>query len=341
MTPKHLYTQKREIFFEKGSLMNKRLVLGLIIALLVLTTFLSGCAGTSRIGSFFQNGDYLKHSKIIDFFIFFTLFFSLTYLGFTKWFSGEFGKGGTGKGAVVGLSLALSLALTFAIITQTKFSITSLFPLAKSILFLAVTLLLYGLLNNILKVEGKMSKVLLFIFSLILVYVLFSIFTYFVCMTENNNGDPACRGGPFTWLGKMGQKHIWGSWFSSPLFGSGSSGGSGIIGGSGSGSGVSGGSGKGAAPGTIGPDGQPIPAFQTSGQFFDYFGLKLDGEDGGTSYGTWIFGIVVLLILLGLGYWYWRRRGARQTLEHVNLDIKNLKNRLSQLWQRRAEIKES
>lgn len=190
--------------------MNRRRFFTLVLLLLIVSLFISGCAGTRRINDFFQQGEYKQHNKLIDFMIFFTLFFAMAYLGFSKWFGEGFGKPGGAKGAVVGLSIALSLMLTFALVTQTKFSITTLFPLAKAVLFLVFCLLMYGLLNQIIEANTPTSKVVVFLLAAILVYILMTIFTHFVCQMSDNMDDPACRSDFFNAFSKLGYRHIWG-----------------------------------------------------------------------------------------------------------------------------------
>ena len=95
---------------------NKRLI-PVLTLVLVLFSSVSGCAATGRISTFFESGEFMQHSKIIDFGLFFVMFFALCYLGLTKVWGEGYGKGGAAKGAIVGLSMALALALAFAIIS--------------------------------------------------------------------------------------------------------------------------------------------------------------------------------------------------------------------------------
>lgn len=179
---------------EKRSFMNKRQFLALFVLVLLLSVLISGCAGMSRVDSFFANGEYMQHSKMIDFGLFFTIFFAMCYLGFTVAFGKGFGKPAEAKGAIVGLSLALSLALSFAIVTQTQFSITTIFPLAKALFFLIIFFILYGLIY-LSKVFGEHwgGKIAAAILALMLTYILLSIFTHMACQMSNNMDDPACE----------------------------------------------------------------------------------------------------------------------------------------------------
>jgi len=174
--------------------MKKRLFYVLFAIALMLTSLISGCAGVGRIGSFFTNNEYKQYAKIIDFGLFFVIFFALCYLGFTKVWGEGFGKPGSARGAVIGLSLALSLALTFAIVTQTKFSITTIFPLAQAIFFLVIWFLLWGLLDKT-KVlgEGYLAKIGYAIITFMFAYIVFSMLTHMICQMSDNMDDAACK----------------------------------------------------------------------------------------------------------------------------------------------------
>lgn len=176
---------------------------------IVLMLFLSGCAGLQRVDGFFQNQEYLQHSKTIDFSLFFVMFFALTYIGLSKVWGEGFAKPGGAKGAIVGLSIALSLSLAFALVTQTQFSLTTIFPMAKAIFFLIITFLLGGLIIHS-KVfgEGKMGKFIAILIALIGTYLIFCIGTHMMCQMANNMDNPACQSDFFNAL-----FNILGRWF--------------------------------------------------------------------------------------------------------------------------------
>jgi hypothetical protein len=178
--------------------MKKRAFYVLFAIALMLTGLISGCAGVGRIGSFFTNQEYKQYAKIIDFGLFFVIFFALCYLGFTKVWGEGFGKPGSARGAVIGLSLALSLALTFAIVTQTKFSITTMFPLAQAIFFLVIWFLLWGLLDKT-KVlgDGYLAKIGYAIITFMFAYIVFSMLTHMICQMSDNMDDAACKSDVF------------------------------------------------------------------------------------------------------------------------------------------------
>jgi outer membrane protein OmpA-like peptidoglycan-associated protein len=174
--------------------MNKRQFLTLFLVVALLLVFISGCAGMQRIDSFFANGEYREHSKMIDFGLFFVIFFALCYISLTSIWGKGFGKPGEAKGSIVALSIALALTFAFAIISQTTFSITTLFPLAKAIFFLVVFILLYGMIVKT-EIFGKHwgGKAAAFILAAILTYLLACIFTHMVCQMSDNMDDPACQ----------------------------------------------------------------------------------------------------------------------------------------------------
>ena len=214
---------------QKRSSMKRNQFLALFIIIAIVFIFISGCAGVSRIDSFFANEEYKQHAKLIDFSLFFVMFFALSYLGLTQVWGKGFGKPGEGKGAIVGLSLALALSLAFALITQTRFSITTIFPIAKALLFLIIFFILWGLL-----VMSKMfgdhwgGKLVAAILALIATYLLACIATHMICQMSDNMDDPACQSDFFNWLfnvlGRLFGVENWtwsdssggsGGWFSS------------------------------------------------------------------------------------------------------------------------------
>ncbi|MFC1723317.1 hypothetical protein ACFL0V_04210 [Nanoarchaeota archaeon] len=304
--------------------MNRRLFIGIFVAFILLSALLSGCAGTSRISGFFENEEYKQHTKLIDFLVFFVLFFAACFLGFSKWFGEGFGKPGGSKGPVIGLSVALALALSFTLIMSTKFSIATIFPLAKAFLFLIFCLLLYGLLATLMDPKTTTGKIVIFIMAVILIYLLMSMFTHFVCQLSDNMDDSACKSDFFNAFGKLGQRHLWGP---GTLFG-GSSG----IGGGGSVSGGGGGIGGGTTPiSPIGGGGGATPDK-------DDTTLAKDTPTNWTR--ITIIGILILLLLLGiLYYWFLRGRGLRpRDLARHNQRIRELLERLRALIQSRATI---
>lgn len=251
--------------------MNRRQFWALFFVVALLSVLVSGCAGVDRINSFFENDEYKEHSKLIDFGLFFTMFFALAYLGLTQVWGKGFGKPGEAKGAIVGLSLALALALAFAVVTQTQFSITTIFPLAKALFFLIIFFILYGLIVMT-KIFGDHwgGKIAAAILALMLTYILLSIFTHMVCQMSNNMDDPACQSDFFNWgfnmLGRLFGVEDW-TWDSDSAWSSGS--------GRNWFSGWPGGGGGGGGGGTQAPsDTGPAPAPSPTGEIEG--GCRLD-----------------------------------------------------------------
>jgi hypothetical protein len=243
--------------------MKKGQFFALLLLTLIMSSFISGCAGVNRIGTFFQAGEFKQHAKIIDFCLFFVIFFSLCYIGFSKVWGEGFGKPGAGKGSIVGLSFALALALAFAIVSQTKFSITTIFPLAKAIFFIVIWFLLWGLMNKTeLFGTGWLAKIAYAIMTFIMAYILFSIATHMICQMSDNMDDPACKSDFFNAAFNLGGR----------LFGTGTGGGS-----SSWGTGTGGG-GTGTSGGTSGGTGGGGTGTGTGGT----------GTGGGTGGGTGI-----------------------------------------------------
>lgn len=185
--------------------MKSRKVLVLSLIFLVLFSFVSGCAAVNRFDSFFAGGEFRQHARIIDFGLFFVIFFALCYLGFSMAFGKGFGKPADAKGPIVGLSLALALAFAFAIVSQTSFSITTMFPLAKAFFFIALWFVLWGLLSKSgIFGEHWGGKVVSAILAAIIIYLLACIFTHFVCQMSDNMHDPACKSDFFNALFNIG-----------------------------------------------------------------------------------------------------------------------------------------
>ncbi|MFH1064162.1 MAG: hypothetical protein V1729_03720 [Candidatus Woesearchaeota archaeon] len=227
--------------------MNRRSFFTAIAAFIILFSLVSGCAGVGRINSFIANGEFMQHAKVIDFGLFFVIFFSLSYLGFTQVWGKGFGKPGEGKGAIVALSFALALALAFAIVSQTSFSITTIFPLAKAIFFIVIFFLLWGLIIK----SGVFGdhwggKIAAAVLAGMLAYLLFSIATHMLCQMSDNMDDPACGSdffNAFFTLGGRGIDYV----SQSTGWGGGSSGGT-------SGGTSGGGLGSGGGADTVTPD---------------------------------------------------------------------------------------
>lgn len=176
--------------------MNKKRILTLTcIAALLLVIFASFVTAgpLQNLQNFFTSG-YKDYNKLLDFMVFTILFFAAAYLGFSRWFGSGFGSPGDARGAVVGLSLALALALSFAVITQTNFSLTSLFPISLLFIFFILVLLIYGLIKGV--VDNWFLSLL---FSLIIAYLLFSVFLFFYCNDPDTKDSTICKAPWMKW----------------------------------------------------------------------------------------------------------------------------------------------
>ncbi len=124
-------------------------------------------SGASKFTSKFDNVDdyYDKHSKGIDFIVFFTIFTAIAMMGLLQVFKDS------GKNAAIVLSLALGAMLGFAALKagmNAKFFI----PFVKNILFFIVFLAVYLVLT---KVAGMEKKWLAFILALVITFIVYSV----------------------------------------------------------------------------------------------------------------------------------------------------------------------
>jgi hypothetical protein len=109
--------------------------------------------------------EYENQRKIVDFILFFILFFSLSLLGLKQ----AFKEGGNAANA---LAFAIGALLSLALVAFTKVTLGVLFPFAKNILFFIVFLLVYLLL---LKLIGDKRKILALILAIAITWFAFSI----------------------------------------------------------------------------------------------------------------------------------------------------------------------
>jgi len=162
----------------------------------VVTSVSSG-NGLTRIAQYFKNEEWKNNSKLFDFMLYFLLFFSLCWLGFGSWFGGGNNNAlsAQNKGAVIGLSTSIALALAFAL--HAKFPIAHLFPMGKFFLFVTFTLLMYGLLSNP-KLIGSNTfaqKALSIFVAIVIVYLSAAFLSFWVCKMEKPENDK-CSAGP-------------------------------------------------------------------------------------------------------------------------------------------------
>lgn len=179
------------------------LVLMAVVFLLLVGSLVEAAGPLERIDKFFKDNEYKKHDKLIDFLLFFTLFFSVCYLGFSKWFGEGFGRPAGAKNVVIGLSFALSLALAFAVVISTQFSVASLLPIAKNLVFAIIVILFYGIFSNPAMIgnDSWAKKFLSFAMAVAVAYIFLNVFTWGVCNIEGNAGTAPCKSGFFNAAG--------------------------------------------------------------------------------------------------------------------------------------------
>lgn len=108
--------------------------------------------------------EYETQRKVVDFILFFILFFSLSLLGLKQMFK-------EGGNAVNALSFAIGALLSLSLVAFTKVTLGLLFPFAKNILFFIVFLVVYMLLAKLL---GDKMKILALILAIAITWFAFS-----------------------------------------------------------------------------------------------------------------------------------------------------------------------
>jgi len=204
----------------------KKLIFKLSLVVLALLLFMPLVSASvfNSFNTFFTAASYKQYSNIIDFMLYFLIFYSLCWLGFTKWFSSSnsFGSSsGESRGAIIGLSLSFSLIMSFGLVLSGKFSVIHMFPIAKNILFFAIWILIYALFSNVVFTTGDTAsgkggnwanKVISFILATICVYLLANIALGYACNLEGEMDDPACQDGILTATNSFFKRTI-GVWF--------------------------------------------------------------------------------------------------------------------------------
>ncbi|HII72745.1 TPA: hypothetical protein HA265_08370 [Candidatus Woesearchaeota archaeon] len=174
-----------------------------------------------------------------------------------------------------------------------------------------------------------------FILACILVYILMSIFTHFVCQMSDSMDNSACRSDFFNAFSKLGYRHLWGpgTWFGGSS-GSSSAGWQFWPSTGGGGTGTAGG-------GTIGPGGAPGPSVGPGGAAAGSGGTTGDGgtasrRDAGWPWYAWLF--LILLILGIMGYAGLRVARRVQLVRQQNQRINDLIEELRRLIQSKKNI---
>jgi tetratricopeptide (TPR) repeat protein len=109
--------------------------------------------------------EYANERKIVDFLLFFIMFFSLALLGLKQ----AFKEGGN---AVNALAFAIGALLALALVAFTKVSLALLFPFAKNIIFMILLWVIFLMLK---KMFGDKHPFWLFILALIIALIAFNL----------------------------------------------------------------------------------------------------------------------------------------------------------------------
>jgi len=165
------------------------LILGLVLIALALASSVDAASFslsrdsvnqvTSSIGGWFKGNmftwyttdslgqlkpEYEMQRKIVDFILFFIMFFSLSLLGLKKAFK-------DGGNALNALALSIGALMSLALVAFTKVTLGLLFPFAKNILFFIILLVVYLILAKLL---GEKMKILALILAVIITWLAFS-----------------------------------------------------------------------------------------------------------------------------------------------------------------------
>jgi len=206
-----------------NSFINKKhtkIILLVLLAVFLLSIFatvasadISSKISSSTSGVKNSLGKLFKFSAekpgFLDFSIFFVIFLSLCWLGFSKWFASQQGSGS--GAAVVGLSLGLSVAFAASLVYGAKFGVAKLLPFAILLIVLALFILLYVLADKLLAgstggTTPTNKKILAAVIALILTIVIVIVGMYF--LSEKN----LCEKTSFT-KKLCGSESVIGKWF--------------------------------------------------------------------------------------------------------------------------------
>jgi heme exporter protein D len=138
----------------------------------------------SRMSSILGSYASSNTPTFFDFLLFFVIFFALCWVGFSNVFK-------EAKGPNIALSIALGLALSVALVYGGKFTIKKLLPFAAAVLFLLLIILLYSLLKKyIFSKDTIISKVLSWIFAILLSLLLLFVAWSFICSGNSCESNP-------------------------------------------------------------------------------------------------------------------------------------------------------
>ncbi|HII72747.1 TPA: ECF transporter S component [Candidatus Woesearchaeota archaeon] len=165
--------------------------------------------GNSKVGQYFKSYGDQQGPTFFDFMIFFIIFFCMAYLGFKQFFENA------GKGPIIGLSVALGLALSTALVWGGKVTLKKLIPFALVFLALGILLLVYSLLKKFaFSSDSAAAKIGAFFIALIITLILTYLLISMVCF--NNRCDRSPIMGKFFGSGSIfgkvgtGVRNLWG-----------------------------------------------------------------------------------------------------------------------------------
>ena len=174
---------------------NKKRIFNLVLISSILTIIFSFIAtnvkagirdsvstATSGIGG--SIGNYLTKymdatgPTLIDFIVFFAIFFSICWIAFNKWTKDA-------KNATVLLSISVSVAFSIALVYGAKLTLKKLVPFAGAVLFIFLLGAIYLLSTNyIFKGDGIWKKILSAIITLLIGLTLLYLLLGVVCESE-------------------------------------------------------------------------------------------------------------------------------------------------------------
>ena len=109
--------------------------------------------------------EYTTQRKVVDFILFFVMFFSLALLGLKK----AFGEGG--GNAVTALAFSIGFMLALALVAFSQVTLALFFPFAKNIIFLVMVWIIFAIAK---KIFGDKHTFWLFLLALVLGWLAFN-----------------------------------------------------------------------------------------------------------------------------------------------------------------------
>ena len=155
----------------------------LTIIAIIIALFSVQIAVAPDIGAYFSNYASTEGPTLLDFFILSVIFFAVCWVAFSAVFK-------EAKNANVVLSLAVGFALSVALVYGGKFTLKRMLPFAMIILFLLIFLGIFAMLKKFIFTKDTiMSKILSFIFALIVSFALLAVALNFMCSGNRCEGN--------------------------------------------------------------------------------------------------------------------------------------------------------